>query len=76
MRCTSPTMSGVVSVSEKRVKILNAQLSEIKLELKKQTVESSRTEAELQAEMCVVEKSLRAKKTRAERPERGLATDV
>lgn len=55
MRAARRMMSCQISAAEEQEKYLKAQLLETELELEKLTDDSSRTEAELQADMSVVE---------------------
>lgn len=64
------TMSDQISVAEERVKSIKARLSNTQLALEKLTDESSRTKAQLRAELSVVGESLKVEKKCVERLKR------
>lgn len=69
-------MNGQISAAEKRLKSLKTRLAESQLALEKVPNELSMTKAKLWVETSVVQRSLRAKKTRVRYLECQLTTEV
>lgn len=75
-RAAERTIRRHCSTAIERVTTLKAQLFNAQMALEKLAIESSKTGADLRAEMVAVEELLDAKKSRVKSLERELATDV